>query len=171
MSSRGLLLLALLAVTGAPAAPIELHLADGSILKGEVTSATTTEVIVVTSFGVSRIPIDKLSPETQSKLGVSADAASLRARITQLEQEIRTLREENERLKVQLASGRTSPASPPSSSYGLVQPYARTPVPAPQASGYSKSSTGKRHNARCRYYDPSRPCGPTDGVACKICGG
>ena len=45
---------------------------------------------------------------------------------------------------------------------------------APQAergSGYSISSTGKRHNAGCRYYNPSKPCSSGDGVACKICGG
>ena len=38
-------------------------------------------------------------------------------------------------------------------------------------SGYSRSSTGKRHNSGCRYYDASKPCGPGDGVPCKICGG
>lgn len=38
---------------------------------------------------------------------------------------------------------------------------------------YCLSSTGKRHNSSCRYYGSSkcRPCGPKDGVACKICGG
>jgi hypothetical protein len=35
------------------------------------------------------------------------------------------------------------------------------------------SSSRKRHNSKCRYYKSGkgRPCGPTEGVACKICGG
>jgi len=37
-------------------------------------------------------------------------------------------------------------------------------------SGYSISSAGKRHNSGCRYYNPSKPCGPGDGTPCKICG-
>jgi len=38
-------------------------------------------------------------------------------------------------------------------------------------SGFSMSSTGKRHNSGCRYYNPSKPCGATEGTPCKICGG
>jgi hypothetical protein len=40
-------------------------------------------------------------------------------------------------------------------------------------SSYTISSTGKRHNSNCRYYTSprSRPCGPKDGIACKVCGG
>ena len=30
---------------------------------------------------------------------------------------------------------------------------------------------GRRYNSRCRYYGRGRLCGPTDGIACKICGG
>ena len=37
---------------------------------------------------------------------------------------------------------------------------------APTDLSYTISSTGKRHNSRCRYYGSGRPCGPTDGVAC-----
>ena len=35
------------------------------------------------------------------------------------------------------------------------------------------SSSGKRHNSRCRFYSTSRgvPCGPNDGTACLKCGG
>jgi len=35
------------------------------------------------------------------------------------------------------------------------------------------SDSGKRHNSRCRYYHncKGRAGGPTEGVACKICGG
>jgi len=35
------------------------------------------------------------------------------------------------------------------------------------------NSSGKRHNSSCRYYHNSKghPCGPNDGIPCKICGG
>ena len=55
-----------------------------------------------------------------------------------------------------------------------------TPVPGAEAAGtsgastglgHSISSTGKRHNSRCRYYGTGKPCGAGDGIACKICGG
>ena len=57
----------------------------------------------------------------------------------------------------------SSPARPASSGYTVIERQGE--------SGYSMSSTGKRHNAGCRYYNPSKPCGSGDGVACKICGG
>ena len=60
------------------------------------------------------------------------------------------------------------PASPPAS------PRASITKPSDTKSGdYWLSSTGKRHNSSCRYYKSSkgRPCGATDGVACKTCGG
>jgi hypothetical protein len=57
----------------------------------------------------------------------------------------------------------TSPARPTSGGYNAPQ--------AERGSGYSISSTGKRHNSGCRYYNPSKPCGSGDGAACKICGG
>lgn len=38
-------------------------------------------------------------------------------------------------------------------------------------SRWTISSTGKRHNSGCRYYGKGSACGPTAGVACKICGG
>ncbi len=63
------------------------------------------------------------------------------------------------------------------------RPAVVTSSPAPQTAAsyvsqqigkstdYSISSTGKRHNAGCRYYNPSKPCGSGDGTPCKICGG
>ena len=36
---------------------------------------------------------------------------------------------------------------------------------------YTVSSTGKRHNSDCRYYGKGRRSGPTEGIACKVCGG
>lgn len=48
-----------------------------------------------------------------------------------------------------------------------------TPNQPAQAGGYWNSSTGKRHNSRCRYYATSkgRSGSATEGVACKVCGG
>lgn len=39
--------------------------------------------------------------------------------------------------------------------------------------GWWLSSTGKRHNSKCRYYKTGkgRPCEKADGTACKKCGG
>jgi hypothetical protein len=40
-----------------------------------------------------------------------------------------------------------------------------------QGTGFSLSSTGIRHNARCKYYNTRKPCNANDGKACRICGG
>jgi endonuclease YncB( thermonuclease family) len=39
--------------------------------------------------------------------------------------------------------------------------------------GYRISASGVRHNAKCKYYNSknAQPCRPTDGTACKVCGG
>lgn len=50
---------------------------------------------------------------------------------------------------------------------------------APGAAGQSElkhwmtNSSRKRHNEKCRYYKTGdgRPCGPDEGVPCKVCGG
>lgn len=50
-----------------------------------------------------------------------------------------------------------------------------TPSASPEASGehWLTTSSHKRHNSSCRYYKTGkgRPCGPTEGTACKVCGG
>jgi len=46
--------------------------------------------------------------------------------------------------------------------------------PESDSGGYwLTTSSGRRHNASCRYYNSSkgRPCGPNEGTACKVCGG
>ena len=47
------------------------------------------------------------------------------------------------------------------------------PAPAAVESEYKISSTGVRHNSGCRYFNnkSNKPCGPTDGRPCKVCGG
>lgn len=47
---------------------------------------------------------------------------------------------------------------------------AATPGGGP-ATGWSLSSSGTRHNSKCRFYNASSPCQAADGKACKVCGG
>lgn len=51
----------------------------------------------------------------------------------------------------------------------------KTGTAGPSASSgaveFSLSKSGIRHNSRCRFYDPSKPCNSTDGNACKLCDG
>src|SRR4051794_2813936 len=96
--------------------------------------------------------------------------------LSKLRQEVQQLREENQRLRQLLidrkdatpapyapAPVRSAPAAPPS-----------TPAAArPQGLTYWLTlSRNKRHNSTCRYYRASngRPCGPNEGIPCKICG-
>jgi hypothetical protein len=45
--------------------------------------------------------------------------------------------------------------------------------PSSAAEYWITTSSGKRHNSGCRYFQTSRgrPGGATEGTACKICGG
>lgn len=46
-------------------------------------------------------------------------------------------------------------------------------TPSGGGSHWLTTSSRKRHNERCRYYKTGngRPCGPDEGIPCKICGG
>jgi hypothetical protein len=55
-------------------------------------------------------------------------------------------------------------------------PTARLPVSsssAPAPKFWLTTSSNKRHNSSCRYFEKSRGrfCGPTEGIPCKLCGG
>ncbi len=54
------------------ATPIETNLLDGSRIKGRVMSATASEVTFKTDFGVSRIPLEKLTPESKQEVTLAA---------------------------------------------------------------------------------------------------
>jgi hypothetical protein len=166
------LILQLLLIWGliatAVATPSVLKLNDGSVIKGEISpsSPTATEVVVTTEFGVIRVPVDKISPESRKAAGIGqpASAAQYEARISQLEAKVRELEAENANLR------RATTAAPTA----RPQQFLTQPTQGADSSSglsYSRSSTGKRHNSRCRYYTPGSPCGPSDGVPCKICGG
>ena len=142
----------------------DLSLQDGSRIKGRVMSTTATEVTVMSDFGAFRIPLEKLTPESRASLGEAAkpDVDALLRRISELEARVARLQQENESLRRS-----PTPQMPTGSSFQSITP------PSGGSSGmpYTVSSTGKRHNPRCRYFGSGRPAGPNEGVACKICGG
>ena len=63
--------------------PIEINLLDGSRIKGRVMSATASEVTFTTDFGVSRIPLEKLTPESKQAvtMGAKPDVDALLRRV------------------------------------------------------------------------------------------
>jgi hypothetical protein len=93
--------------------------------------------------------------------------------IKKFEIENETLKEEIQNLRIQLAQ-----IPPPAATQqGTPSPSQATggdTVEQKQATGYwLTSSSRKRHNSSCRYYQNSngKPCGPEEGIPCKICGG
>ena len=149
-----------------------IKLVGGDTMTGSIGAVRDGSLSLITEYGPVRIPVEKLSAETKTKLGISGevDADGLRARIRELEDLVVRLREENAGLRrgatpaVQTAAGGTSPGA--------------RPTPAPSSAGddggggYKISNTGKRHNSRCRYFNSAGRAGSaTEGVACKLCGG
>jgi hypothetical protein len=139
-------------------------------MTGTVGAVKDGSLSLITDYGPVRVPVEKLSAETKTKLGISesVDAQALRGRIKELEDLVARLREEN-------ASLRRSATPAVQSAVGGTTPGVRsTPSPAPAADGgsYKITSTGKRHNSRCRYFNSAGRLGSSaEGVACKICGG
>lgn len=163
------LLLCVLPAFGADS-PIDLNLLDGSHIKGKVMSSNGTDLTVMSEFGVLRIALEKLTPESLQKVtqAVQPDTTSLLKRIAELEARVSQLQQENEALRRQAL---TTP-SPTVRTSGISSlPTGTTVKPAASGLQYTISSTGKRHNSHCRFFGTGRSCGPTDGVACKICGG
>lgn len=97
---------------------------------------------------------------TKSPTPTVSDASE----VQRLKNENEMLKKENQELRKLLATG-GSPSVSPSA------PAVKTKTKAEATSKWTISSTGKRHNSSCRYYGTGRSGGPTDGVACKICGG
>jgi len=107
-----------------------------------------------------------LSLSAAGPLSAQTDAgpgdAALRAKIAQLESALRKLQEENALLRKQLAEPERKVAKPAEMPAKILPDGARW-----------ISSTGKRHNAGCRYYGKGegRTAKEGEGVACKVCGG
>jgi len=55
------------------------------------------------------------------------------------------------------------------------KPSEKSPQKIPPTGGYwLNTSSGTRHNSKCRYFGKTkngRPCSPNEGTPCKICGG
>jgi len=80
---RALLLLLTVLVTALPAGDVEsFALADGSKINGRVMSATGSEVTLMTDFGVLRLGLDKLTPESRAKV---TEAAKPDGRVTNIQ--------------------------------------------------------------------------------------
>ncbi len=108
------------------------------------------------------------------------DVANVKNDEPQLPEEVKKLQAENEFLKQEIQNLRTQLAQLPTQ----VTP-SQTPTPEIQRTTPNQteekqvteywltSSSRKRHNSSCRYYQSSngKPCGPEDGIPCKICGG
>ncbi len=122
-----------------------------------------------------------LAPDSRSQ----APEPAAPDEVTRLRLENQQLREENQRLR-QLLTPRApataatpmpaAPGRPPLKLAPMSAATAATPAPASESKSTSHwltLSSNKRHNSGCRYYKTGngKPCGASDGVACKVCGG
>ncbi|WP_035608081.1 bZIP transcription factor [Haloferula sp. BvORR071] len=160
--------------TEAKREPVKLSLVGGDSITGTVSGVKDGELSLITDYGVIRVPVYRLTDDSRKKLGVAADAnvAQLEKRIAELEALVERLRAENAQLRRQ---------APPSPTPTQVQPLTGggggtnkvTPSQPAQAGGYWISSTGKRHNSRCRFYGTGNghSGSASEGTACKVCGG
>ncbi len=148
-------------------APLSLALNDDSVIKGEVHSVTRMKVMVATEYGVIRIPAIQLTDDGRKAAGLDkpASAAMHESRIAPMEAKIQTLEAENVQLRRQGVAAPSNTAARPAS---LAPDTPKSPGAIQE---YKISSTGKQHPSECRYFGSGRPCGPTDEVPCKICGG
>jgi hypothetical protein len=153
-------------------APITLELSAGSVIKGDLVSWNGQQAVVKAEFGSMTFRRDQLNQATIQGLELlSGDPQKLLARVAELEATVESLRKDNAALRQQLQTAAAAPAAGISRE---VTPRANSftlSASAPIGLSNAISSTGKRHNSRCRYYGSGRPCGATDGIACKICGG
>jgi len=109
--------------------------------------------------------------------GCSPDGS---ATVADLQQQVQTLKAENEALKNENQVLRKLVLEAKNSIPATFQPDAsssvagvQTPTTAPEAKYWMTISSSKRHNSSCRYFMNSkgRFCGPNEGIPCKLCGG
>lgn len=99
----------------------------------------------------------------------------LREENARLKEENAQLRKENQQLRRLLAEkveGNVASPSATNSASGVQTNQVFTEAEG-QLTHWFTTSSGKRHNSRCRYFKTTegRPCGPDEGKACKLCGG
>ena len=149
---------------------VTIKLTSGETMTGKVGGIKDESVSLMTDYGVVRIPVDKISEESRQKLNIQpeSDVSKLKSRVTELEALVATLREENANLRKKGASG--TPATP--GTQATPKPEAAKTSTGDAAFTFKLSSSGKRHNSRCRYFKSAGDtCGPNDGEPCKVCGG
>lgn len=95
------------------------------------------------------------------------------AMIELLIKENAALRSENQQLRRLLGENSTSSPSTANEAVANQKANVQNDTSSEKATYWMTSSSGKRHNSKCRYFKTSggRLCGANDGVACKICGG
>ena len=155
-------------------APITLELLGGSVIKGDLVSWNGQQAVVKAEFGSLTFKREQLSQGTLQRLDLlSGDPQKLAARIVELEATVESLRKDNAALRQQLQTATAAHLAPPASAPTMpVRAISSTASTTAQSGlSYTISSTGKRHNSRCRYYGSGRPAGPNEGIPCKICGG
>ena len=120
--------------------------------------------------------------EARDELQKIRDGISqLREENAKLKEENAQLRKENQQLRRLLAekgegnvaTPPATPATPTTNSISGVQTNQTYSETEGQLTHWFTTSSGKRHNIRCRYFKTTegRPCGPDEGKACKLCGG
>jgi hypothetical protein len=168
------LVLLIIAAT-ALSAPISLELAGGSLIKGDLVSWNGQQAVVKAEFGSLTFKREQLSQATLQRLDLlSGDPQKLVARIAELEATVESLRKDNAVLRQQLQAALAAPTAPapgPALPVNAIASTRSQSAPASTGLSYTVSSTGKRHNSRCRYYGSGRSAGPNEGIPCKICGG
>jgi hypothetical protein len=143
-------------------------LVSGETIAGTVAGIKEDSVSLATDYGVIRIPLSKITDKSREKLNIpeETDLAKMKIRIDELEELVASLREENANIR-QTDTISTKPQA--TTEFGEKSKSAAT---GEAVLTYKLSTSGKRHNSRCRYFKSAGTgCGPNDGEPCKVCGG
>lgn len=117
-------------------------------------------------------------------LRMPAQDQDLAREVERLQRENAALKAENQALRRMvfeakaaspeaIAPSASGTSSPSGSSAAASAERATAKSGANEKSHWLTSSSGKRHNRSCRYFQVSkgRPCAANEGTACKVCGG